>query len=132
MIEEIKKEIIDILSYDFSDYLGEFAVEVVSGENPMTAIVTTKKGAVFTATDNLISALPVRLWRQVAHEWIADPNADHGEVTEKPTPRYTGHAENFRRPKSISEKEADIRHKLAFGFKVIALAIVSFLEFYNA
>ncbi len=114
---KIKEEIIAFLLDDFGDYLKEFAVDIVADGTMFTAIVTTQKGKTFTASDKIADRLLLAIWKEVAMAWIADPASDHGTVTEKPTPRYTGHAENFKRPKAISDREAEIRHKLAFGVK---------------
>jgi len=58
------------------------------------------------------------LWKAVAEAWLADSLADHGEQHRLGTNQKNPWTRSDRPlPSKLSDKELDIRHRLAFGGK---------------
>lgn len=112
----IENRIRELLDIDFKEWLANYVVLCAQYEDRTSVSVACESGKNFhiVIKDDI---MPV--WRAVASAWLDDPEADRGEPHVLGTNQKNPWTRSDRPlPSKLSDKELDIRHRLAFGWKV--------------
>ena len=138
----IEIKIRELLDLDFKEWLGKYRVEVRSEsmeygiKERLGVFLFCADGRKFKAEAGPYHGAPeelyagynrtvaereviMLLWKAVASAWLDDPEADRGEPHVLGTNQKNPWTRSDRPlPSKLSDKELDIRHRLAFGWKV--------------
>lgn len=117
----MEQQIRDALDADFKEYLG--IVDIRKESDYSKSVIIFGKSMTFKIEAEKEEDLPKLAWRAVAEYWLQDDTADHGEAKKNRFCYYDGSTrgvqnKNLPMPPEKSEKEMDIRWRLAFGKEI--------------
>jgi len=111
-----------LLDADFADYLGEYRLEIderlPEAKRRIVMCLFRGRNLFCEVTEDSCPKLPMAMWRLVAELWLKDDTADKGPRHKLGTNQRNPWTRSYRWfPTTLSDKEMDIRQRLAFGWK---------------